>query len=56
MFGAGWAAGRVAREIAKKSGASEEDAKFIGKMATLSVSLLTLDAAGIIDLTVLGPQ
>lgn len=56
MFGAGWAAGKVVKEIAKASGASEEDAKIIGKMATLTVSLLTLDAAGLIDLTVLGPQ
>jgi hypothetical protein len=56
MFGAGWAAGKVAKEIAKASGASEEDAKIIGKMATMTVSLLTLDAAGLIDLTVIGPH
>ena len=56
MFGAGWAAGKVAREIAKASGASEEDAKIIGKVASMSVALLTLDASGLIDLTVLGPQ
>lgn len=56
MFGAGWAAGKVARQIAKASGASDEEAKAIGRVTSLAVSIITLDASGLIDLSVLGPQ
>jgi|HubBroStandDraft_5_1064220.scaffolds.fasta_scaffold819950_1 hypothetical protein len=56
MFGAGWAAGKVAKHIAKASGASDEDAKVIGRATSFIVSLITLDASGLIDLSVLGPQ
>jgi hypothetical protein len=54
MFGAGWAAGRIARQIAKASGASDKDAKAIGRGAGIVVSIITLDASGFIDLSTLG--
>lgn len=56
MFGLGWAAGKVAKEIAKAAGASDEDAKIIGRATSIATSIIMLDASGLIDLSVLGPQ
>jgi len=56
MFGLGWVTGKIAKEIAKAAGASEEDAKIIGRVASVTTSIIMLDASGLIDLSVLGPQ
>jgi hypothetical protein len=49
MFGAGWVAGRVAREIAKANGASEEDARAIGRATSVAVSLIVWDVSTVFD-------
>jgi hypothetical protein len=56
MFGVGWAAGKVAKHIAKASGASDEEARIIGKVTSIAVSIAIFDASCLMDLSSFGPQ
>jgi hypothetical protein len=56
MFGLGWLVGQAARKVAKSAGMSDDDAKVVGRIASVTTSLVCLDASGLIDLSVIGPE